>query len=215
MTPRPALLGLVALAVLVGAYLIVRPADGSGESDDATSSTSAEQVAIGVDPCPEFTPPSDAPAGDSAGDSAGDKADVLPDLSFPCLNGGEQVALAGGAGTPMVLNVWGSWCPPCRDELPYVEELHQKAGTGLVVLGVDVLDSRQSAASYTDEAGLTFPSVFDAEGAIVDWSGVAGPPFTLFVRADGTIAHRAIGPVPSYSALRDLVKQHLGVEVQA
>lgn len=207
MRPRPALLGLVALAVLVGAYLIVRPADGSDGSGDPPPSTAAEQVTVGVDPCPEFTPPADAPAGDSA--------DVLPDLSFPCLNGEEQVSLAGGAGTPLVLNVWGSWCPPCRDELPYVEELHQKAGAGLIVLGVDVLDSRQSVAAYADEAGLTFPSVFDADGKFVDWSGVAGPPFTLFVRADGSIAHRAIGPVPSYAALRDLVKQHLGVEVPA
>lgn len=135
----------------------------------------------------------------------------LPATKFPCLGPGPEVNLAGLRGRPVVLNVWASWCPPCREEMPLFTDLAADAGDSLVVLGVDVEDDPQTAAEYAAEVGLA--SVIDEKSMTRVTLGWNGPPVTYFVRADGTIAHRAFGAIPDAQTLRALVSTHLGVEV--
>lgn len=75
------------------------------------------------------------------------------------------VGLEDFPGQVVVLNVWGSWCGPCREEAPGLQQVHESTrATGVTVLGIDVRDDRDAAADFMRDRGLTFPSVFDNPG---------------------------------------------------
>lgn len=200
---RRALIPLVAVAVMAGCS--PQSADSAGVPVEAVPSapavstqSDADTAMVGL-PCPD----SDLSARPIAGG--------LPATTLPCLGPGPDVNLAGLRGTPVVLNVWASWCPPCRQEMPYLTDMAAAAGDRLVVLGVDVQDTRTAGAAYAAEVGLM--SVYDETGKTRATLGWAGPPVTYLVRADGQVAFTVYGALPSSQALRELVSTHLGVEV--
>lgn len=84
------------------------------------------------------------------------------DLMVP----GERIALSDFAGKVVVLNVWGSWCGPCRAEMPELQEVHDKTkASGVQLLGIDVRDpSRDVAADFVRNVGVTYPSIYDPPG---------------------------------------------------
>lgn len=90
-------------------------------------------------------------------------------------------------GTPVVVNVWASWCGPCRDEAPHLAAAHAELGDRVQFLGVDILDEREAARRFMREYGWTYPSVFDLPGAIRDDLGLLGQPVTLFYDASGKL----------------------------
>lgn len=87
-------------------------------------------------------------------------------------------------GTPVVVNLWAAWCEPCTREMPMLSDA---AASHLDVqfLGVDTLDSRDSAEAFIAEYGVPFPSLFDPDGAIRTDLGSFGLPVTVFFDADG------------------------------
>jgi len=99
-------------------------------------------------------------------------------------------------GTPVVVNVWGSWCGPCRDEAPTLAAAQGRYGDRVQFLGVDILDARQSARGFMHEYGWRYPSLYDPSGAIRDGLGLLGQPVTLFYAADGHLVGRWLGPIP-------------------
>ncbi|HVL83690.1 MAG TPA: TlpA disulfide reductase family protein [Pseudonocardia sp.] len=77
----------------------------------------------------------------------------------------ETVGLEDHRGEVVVLNVWGSWCGPCREEMPDLQYVHETAGpSGVSVLGIDVRDSREAAADFLRDRGITFDSIYDPPG---------------------------------------------------
>ncbi|MDT7707280.1 MAG: hypothetical protein QOG20_2887 [Pseudonocardiales bacterium] len=81
------------------------------------------------------------------------------------LNSGKDVGLDNYAGRVVLINVWGSWCGPCRTEAPDLEFVQQQtASLGAAVLGIDVRDDRQAAADFVHDRGLTYDSIFDDSG---------------------------------------------------
>ena len=81
------------------------------------------------------------------------------------LEPGRTIGLADYPGRVVVLNVWGSWCGPCRTEAPDLEFVQQQtAALGVTVLGVDVRDDRAAASDFVRDRALTFPSIFDFPG---------------------------------------------------
>ena len=136
----------------------------------------------------------------------------LPDVTLPCLGGGPAVSLPSLAG-PAVVPVWAQWCGPCREELPWFEQLHQAAGDRLTVLGIDWQDVQpEGALSFAAEVGVTFPSVADPDGSLRD--GGRGLPLLYLVDEDGTVTLRR-GQIDSYEQLLGLVEDHTGVSVAA
>ena len=148
------------------------------------------------------------------GEAEGEVTDGLPAMDLPCLGGGETVTLSTLRG-PLVINFWQSFCGPCIEEMPALEEFHQKYGDRVGVLGIDYMDVRPEAAlALAAKTGVTYPSVADPGGDLNGQAGlppVRGLPFFLFLDADGKIAHASAGGVDSVDEVVDLVEQHLGV----
>jgi cytochrome c biogenesis protein CcmG/thiol:disulfide interchange protein DsbE len=136
----------------------------------------------------------------------------LPAVAFDCPGGGE-LDLAQAPGVPAVVNLWGSWCAPCREELPLFQELVNRAGDQLRVVGVISKDGLPQAESFATDAGVGFPSAFDGEGELMAELGINVLPHTYFLDADGALVYTQVGPVTSVEELRGLVAQYLGVQL--
>ncbi|MGV1037245.1 MAG: TlpA family protein disulfide reductase [Candidatus Nanopelagicales bacterium] len=136
----------------------------------------------------------------------------LPDLTLDCLGRGPAVRLAGVRGTPIVVNVWASWCAPCRKELPIFGDVSRAAGDSVQFLGIDLADDRLSALRFASASKMGFPSVQDPNSTVRAGLRLVGVPTTLLVRPDGTIAGR-IGIVADAQALRDAIDRYLNVRV--
>jgi len=149
----------------------------------------------------------DPPAVAAASASAAD----LPPVSLPCFTGGESFALAGLRG-PAVISLWASWCGPCREELPLMQELADLTAGRLHVVGVDTRDGRDAGASFAADRGLSFPTLFDPEQKLLTGLGKVNLPVTVFVGADGG-RYVYAGKALDRPALGDLVREHTGVTV--
>jgi cytochrome c biogenesis protein CcmG, thiol:disulfide interchange protein DsbE len=118
-------------------------------------------------------------------------ADTLPAMDPETF----KQLLAQLRGTPVVVNFWGEWCPPCREEMPRLVAAHREFGDRVQFVGVDILDSRTQAKKFMKEFGMTFPSVFDVSDAIKTPLGLFGQPVTAFFRADGSLDFAYTGPI--------------------
>ncbi|MEU7825276.1 TlpA disulfide reductase family protein [Catellatospora sp. NPDC049133] len=131
---------------------------------------------------------------------------TLPDLALECMAGGPPVRLSALRG-PLVINMWASWCTPCRQELPAFQRLAD--GGRVPVLGVVTEDSRDAAAWLADELKVSLPSVYDRSGALKAAAGELALPLTLFVTADGrAIVYRDVALTEQ--TLAQLIEQHFG-----
>jgi cytochrome c biogenesis protein CcmG/thiol:disulfide interchange protein DsbE len=143
-------------------------------------------------------------------------ASALPDLSLPCLgaaDGAGGVPLRRLTGRPMVVNLWASWCGPCRAELPAFARLSTEAGGRLRVLGVASLDVPGNSISFAADNALPFPSLLDRDGDLGRDLRKRGLPVTVLVRADGSVADVYQGQPLTDTTLRALVRDALGVDV--
>ena len=142
----------------------------------------------------------DAPSADPTPAVNATTADLLPaDVgALPSFDAARFDSLLGELrGTPVLVNVWGSWCDPCRDEATTLNDAHERFGRDVQFLGVDILDSRTSARGFMQEFGSMYPSVFDPAGAIRDALGLLGQPVTLLYDRSGDIVEHWVGAVPS------------------
>jgi thiol-disulfide isomerase/thioredoxin len=98
-------------------------------------------------------------------------------------------------GRPAVVNFWGSWCPPCRQEAPDLRTASEEFDGRVQFLGVDILDNRQAAREFIREFDWGYPSVFDPEAEIRDGLGYVGQPITLIYDARGRLAFDIVGTV--------------------
>ena len=138
-------------------------------------------------------------------------ANGLPDLSLPCLGDGPDTRLADLRG-PLLVNVWAQWCPPCRDEAPYLAELQRKAGQKVRLLGIDYADPRpEKAVEFAVEHELSYPHLADPDKQLASPLRIAGPPVTVFVTEKGQVAYVHRGPFTSQRQLDQLVEEKLGV----
>ncbi len=140
--------------------------------------------------------------------AAGGRA--LPDLTFDCLGGGQAVSLQDLRG-PLVLNVWASWCLPCRAELPFLAAAHESLGERVRFAGIALTDSDAPAREWLSFHGVDWPSLADRKGSIRGPLRVPGPPVTLFVNSGGRIAGVHYGAFTSARQVQDAVAEHLQV----
>ncbi len=133
-----------------------------------------------------------------------------PPFAGPLLDGG-TFDLADARGEVVVLNVWGSWCAPCRAEAPdLVAVAEGTASDGVRVVGVNTRDTPTAAQAFEDEFSVPYPSVVDADGRLLlafrETLPPAAIPSTLVIDRQGRMAARVVGPITERS-LTDLVEQ--------
>jgi thiol-disulfide isomerase/thioredoxin len=126
------------------------------------------------------------------------------------LMSGESWSLEQERGRVVVLNVWASWCAPCRAEAPVLQSLWEEfEKSGVSFVGLNTRDSPATAISFEKSYGITYPSVVDSDGRIqLQFSGIAPPqaiPTTLVIDRDGKVAGRILGRA-SESTLRGLIE---------
>lgn len=145
-----------------------------------------------------------------------DQRQPAPDLRGTTLSG-EEFALADQAGDIVVLNVWASWCAPCRSEAPALAEVAQQtADKGVVFAGLVTRDSDASARAFVDRFALDYPHVIDSDGALqMQFRDNLPPqaiPSTLVIDQQGRIAARVLGEVsaPTLRSLIDRVQRESG-----
>lgn len=109
----------------------------------------------------------------------------LPDL--PAITAAEFETHLGGLEKPAVVNVWASWCLPCRSEAPLLDEAFAQHGEEIEFIGVDVQDSQPGAKQFLAEFGLEFDHFFDRERAIPNFYGGLGTPITMFFAPHGEL----------------------------
>jgi cytochrome c biogenesis protein CcmG/thiol:disulfide interchange protein DsbE len=111
----------------------------------------------------------------------------VPVVTLPAFDG-PPFSLAALRGHPVVLNFWASWCIPCRDEAPLIEEIWREVHShGLIVLGVDTQDLESPARAFIKQYRITYPNVRDPDGSVGRLFGTTGVPETFFISADGRI----------------------------
>lgn len=199
------------VAALVG--LAACAADPSEPTSPAEPPDGGGSVVSPFEPCPR--PPSSAPGSDPPSEpaaGAGPEADVLIGITLACFDQRTDVPLAQ-LGRPAVVNLWASWCEPCRRELPELQRLAEQAGDDLVVLGVVTEDSPGRAAALAQELGITFPAVLDPSAEVRRAVGALGLPLTLFVGSDGGVRHVHRTGALDLPAATELVRTRLGVEL--
>ena len=135
---------------------------------------------------------------------------LAPNVTGTSLTG-STIKLSAYRGKTVVLNFWGSWCSPCRDEAPTLAGLDQQYGSkGVAFLGDDVGDTPANALAFTQSAGITYPS-FNDNGYLVvaDFSqagvAVSDTPTTVVIDKTGHVVGMVIGAA-SYEQLNTLIK---------
>jgi thiol-disulfide isomerase/thioredoxin len=172
-------------------------------ADSTTDGPTAEPAPMPFETCPPARP-------GRADRCRRTGARPLPAVTLPCFNGGAPVALAG-LGRPAVINLWASWCGPCRTELPELQAFADGAGDRLLVLGVNTDDTRDAAAWAGADFGVSFPSVFDPDGTLKAGLGRTAIPVTLFVDQRGNVTYQDVSGALTVSKLQALTAEHLGI----
>ena len=195
--------------MFVGIIAIAAVTACDGNNDGATAAgpnqseasvpNDSDPVKADIDACPRSAKP-----------AGSDQA--LPDVELSCLGPGGPVHMSGLSGRPLIVNVWASWCAPCRTEMPWLQRL---ADSGAVdVLGVDAEDQSAAASGLLHELGIKYPSVFDPENQFAEDVGIVTKPMSLLVAPNGDVEHVVPGPFESYEQMTQLVDEHLGVQVK-
>jgi cytochrome c biogenesis protein CcmG/thiol:disulfide interchange protein DsbE len=119
-----------------------------------------------------------------------------PDFTLERLDEDGDLQLSSLRGKAVVLNVWASWCIPCKDEAPYLEQVWQdNRDRDVVVVGLDAKDFRADARKFAKRFGLTFPLVYDGPGNTLDDFGVTGFPETFVIDREGRVVEAFAGAV--------------------
>lgn len=129
---------------------------------------------------PQVTPAADRPA-------------AVP-VSVPRISGTGDLTIGEPTARPTVVNLWASWCGPCKEEMPAVERF-AAANPGVRVVGVAIDDAPDAAREFAREVGVSFPLGVDGDDRVGDEYGVTGLPTTLLLDRQGRLASTWAGPV--------------------
>lgn len=133
-------------------------------------------------------------------------------IQLECLDGTEGTQLGALRG-PTIVNVWGSWCGPCKKEMPIFRTFYDKAKDKVQLIGVDVEEANaDDGRAFVEGNGITWPNLYDPDGRSRQYFGL-GVPVTWFIAEDGSVAHKKIGIISDEAELIELTFKYLGVKI--
>ena len=147
----------------------------------------------------------------SCGSVSTDKA-ITSGISVECVDGSAGAVIQSLRG-PMVLNVWGSWCTSCLDEMPEFVSFYGKAKGKVQLVGVAVEEAAPANSQrFIEKHGMTWPNFYDRDNKTRGYFGM-GVPVTWFIDVTGEVKYKKIGVIKSEAELAELTKKYLGVKI--
>ena len=138
--------------------------------------------------------------------------EIVKGISLECVDGSTGAIIESLRG-PMILNVWGSWCTTCLDEMPEFVSFYSKAKGKVQLVGVAVEEaSPANSQRFIEENGMTWPNYYDRDNKTRGYFGM-GVPVTWFIDASGNAVYKKIGVIKSESELVALTEKYLGVKI--
>ena len=129
-----------------------------------------------------------------------------------CLDGKSSIDVGQIKG-PALVNVWGSWCGPCKQEMPIFVDFYSKYKEKVSLIGISVEEADvQDARDFVKLYGMSWPNLNDPDGSTRGTLGM-GVPITLFIDAQGKVAYKKIGVVTTIEELERDTKKYLGVQL--
>jgi thiol-disulfide isomerase/thioredoxin len=184
-------LAVAIVVAVVGGWVWSRAGDGTSGDDE-------EQVML--DEPGLFQEPSIAT-------NAPVRGTRLPDVELETING-DTLRTGELIGTPLVMNVWFTTCPPCRREMPALAAVHAEYGDRVRFVGINPRDDGPSAQSFAEERGVRYENYLDPNGEFLAAAGIGTFPSTLLVSTDGTIVRLRAGEVDQ-TTLASLIEEDL------
>jgi peroxiredoxin len=130
--------------------------------------------------------------------SSGMEGQPAPDFALKSSTG-ENVRLSEYRGDVVMINFWATWCGPCRQEMPLLDELYSRyQRVGFNLLGVNIDDDSRRAMRMIEELGVNFPVLFDARKEVSELYDVEAMPVTVIVDREGTVRYIHHGYKPGY-----------------
>jgi peroxiredoxin len=153
-----------------------------------------------------------------AGSAANDAAVVAIGAPVPTYRSasltGDSVSLADQRGKVVLLNVWATWCHPCRDEIPELRVLHERyrsRGLELIGVSVDAQGNEDGIREFMKEFGMTYPIWHDPDERVTTQFLVVGVPATFLIDRTGILRWRKTGPIhPGDTSLTNAIERALG-----
>jgi len=138
--------------------------------------------------------------------------EIVKGIALECVDGSTGAIIESLRG-PMILNVWGSWCTTCLEEMPEFVSFYNNAKGKVQLVGVAVEEaSPANSQRFIEENGMTWPNFYDRENETRAYFGM-GVPVTLFIDASGKAVYKKIGVIESESELVALTEKYLGVQI--
>lgn len=135
-----------------------------------------------------------------------------PDFSLQTLQG-ETIQLSDLRGRAVVINLWASWCPPCKEEMPALQRVHEEySPIGVTILAVNATnqDDQKAAEQFVQANGLSFPVLLDTDGKVSRLYELRSLPTTFFIDPGGVIQEVVVGGPMAEALLRVRVERLLG-----
>jgi peroxiredoxin len=114
-----------------------------------------------------------------------------PDFELKTLTG-ETVKLSSLKGKKVMLNFWATWCPPCKAEMPAMEQFSKQIGKDVVILAVNI-DPQLDVKGFVDKNGITFPVLLDTDDKVNEMYQIISIPTTYFIDSNGIIQNKYTG----------------------
>jgi thiol-disulfide isomerase/thioredoxin len=130
--------------------------------------------------------------------------EVVPEFSYTFSDGSSQ-RLRALRGRRVLINFWATWCAPCKEEMPALQQIADERADDLVVIGVNKLETPDLIGPFAKELAVRFTLVADQEGRIANRFGAKNIPISYFVHSDGTIGSVHLG-VMTYDEIRAAVE---------
>ena len=142
---------------------------------------------------------------------------AAPDFELRDLISGQKVKLSDYKGKAVVLNFWATWCPPCKEEIPWFVDLQKQYGSeGLAILSLDTDDdaSEQDVVAFAQKMGINYPVMRGSDEVESLYGGVDGLPTTFYIGRDGRVLNRVEG-LHSHYEIESSIKEALAQSASA
>nr|BAL59988.1 alkyl hydroperoxide reductase/thiol specific antioxidant/Mal allergen [Candidatus Acetothermum autotrophicum] len=130
---------------------------------------------------------------------------LAPDFTLQDLNG-QSVSLSSFRGKPVLLNFWATWCPPCRKEMPELQEFHRRYGDQVVLLGVNWGEGASTVKRFLDQLGVSYPNLIDERGTAFVLYRLTGIPESFFIDPEGYLRGVWIGPLTAEEIVKGFTR---------